>query len=364
MMKARNRFGLWGSRLCAIGLAGLGTVAGAQPAPSLTVVSWNLEWLADTTALRQSGYWARCKKAGFANVTVVPGLPPCKAVGTHGRDEVTYRQRKLDPLKARLTQLAAQGMDVLAVQEVGTPAALEAVLPEGWRVACFTETPQAQNIGYAVRAGSGQAWTCRSIDALSLPPPGQPLGRYRPGLEIATTLGGNPGTTVSILNLHLKASCASTDMSRRDHGFADDCATLQRQVPLLEAWIERQAEAGGAFVVLGDFNRDLEREWSSQLPARTGHSDPASKPIARRIRHLWPEVNDGVPEASRMALANVDRQEGAASGCHTRLDQAVVSQRLMALWAPTAAGDQRPPARLLAAPPVSDHCPLWLRLGP
>ncbi len=71
---------------------------------------------------------------------MVNRFPPCSSVGAFGRTAGLYEKNKLLPQRKRLVQLAEDGTDVLAVQEVANAAALRAVLPSGWRVECFLNT--------------------------------------------------------------------------------------------------------------------------------------------------------------------------------------------------------------------------------
>lgn len=346
--------------LIMLGLLAVGAAVRAQAPPRLQIVSWNMEWLADQATMKQSGFWSKCKAVQFSGETVVNGLPLCSAVAKYGRSAAAYETRKLAPLRARLAELADEGMDVLAVQEVGGAAALEAVLPAGWRVACFTQTTQAQNIGYAVREAPPLPlqWECRQLNELSLPASPNGTGRLRPGLELAVRVGGPAGPKVTLLNVHLKASCSTLDMSSLGHKNVQDCATLQRQVPVLESWIQRRADGDEPFMIVGDWNRNLEREIQHGRPARTDGSDPATPAVAGRIRHIWPEINDGAPAGSAMSLVQVDRKPAQASGCHLGLDQAVASQLLLGKLRPQTLVAGRLGATLLPTPSVSDHCPL------
>jgi len=348
--------------LAALALLILGSTAAAQSAPRLNVVSWNLEWLADLPTMDKHGFWVRCEAKHFSNDTVVKGLPPCSSVGAFGRTAILYETNKLLPLRKRLAQLAEDGMDLLAVQEVADAAALRAVLPSGWRVQCITDTRQAQNLGFAVRESAPIRLDCTDFDELSLPSSPQKAGRLRRGLELVAQVGDADGPKVTILNVHLKASCSSRDMSSKGHNGAEACATLQRQVPVLEAWIERKAEANEPFLVLGDWNRDVEGEIRHGRPARTDGSDPASPSVNKRIRYMWPELNDGAPAASSMRLVRIDRQPASVNGCHARLDQAASSQLLLSRLQEATLINGQLSGSLLPPLGASDHCPVRVDL--
>jgi endonuclease/exonuclease/phosphatase family metal-dependent hydrolase len=348
--------------LVALALLCLGPPAAAQAAPRLNIVSWNLEWLADLPTLEKHDFWARCKANQFSDETVLPGLPSCSSVGAYGRTAASYEAKKLAPLRQRLAQLAEDGMDVLAVQEVANATALRAVLPSGWSVECFTKTRQAQNLGYAVREAAAMRVDCAEFKELALPPSPNKPGSLRRGLELAVQQGGAQGPRVTLLNVHLKAFCARADLSRKGHKGSEACATLQRQVPVLEAWIERKADANEPFVVLGDWNRDLQEEIGHGRPARTDGSDPQSANGGKRIRYIWPEINDRKPVASEMRLVRIDRKPASDSGCHAHLDQAASSQLLLSKLEQTTLSDGEMLGRLLPSSGASDHCPLRIDL--
>jgi acid phosphatase len=326
---------------------------------TLRLVSWNLEWLADPRRLEDSGFWPRCAALGWPRRRLAEDLPPCDAYRREGlRSAAGYEHRKLAPLRRRLAELAAQHIDVLAVQETGGPAALQAVLPAGYRVACFTTRTDAQNLGYAVREAAKLEVACREIAASSQVTDG--VGA-RIGLEM--TLRAEDGAVppaLTLLNVHLKAGCPEGRLDRASNA---DCASFQRQVPALETWIEETAAGGMPFAILGDFNRNIEGEIAGGFPARSDGSDPAGPLNPATLRNLWPEINDIDPPQSAMQLVAVDRSAArAAPSCHERLDHMVVSETLKAGLAPRSLGLDRVSGALLASAGASDHCPLYAAL--
>jgi acid phosphatase len=332
-----------------------------HPVPSarLQVLSWNLSWLADPAVLEASGYWTQCFVPKPPTEPIRPDLPYCDAYTHDGiRSAADYRTRKLEPLRARLTEIAAQGLDVLAVQETQSPAALQAVLPSGYEVACFTTRPDAQNLGFAVRSGSGFQLQCQELRSLSLEDDPSLTHPVRRGLELTIDQGG--GHTLSLLNVHLKAKCVQGPLSDQKNA---NCLSLQRQVPLLEAWVEAQAARKQPFAIVGDWNRDLEAELS--YPARTDRSDPAG-PLSSPslVQNLWPEIDDATPPESDMDIARVDRTSAlVAPRCEKNLDQLVVSRLVEAQLTLDGLQVGRVPAALLPRPAtVSDHCPLRFEL--
>ena len=88
--------------LAALALLILGSTAAAQDAPRLTVVSWNLEWLAKLPSLYKHGFSAKYQAKQFSNDTVVNRFPPCSSVGAFGRTAELYEKNKLLPQRKRL----------------------------------------------------------------------------------------------------------------------------------------------------------------------------------------------------------------------------------------------------------------------
>src|SRR5689334_5468216 len=275
--------------------------AHAGPGTELRIASWNLEWLSDPAVLTSSGYWDRCRDLGWPNQKLRADLPFCDVYHLMGIDFAEdYAARKLVPVRQGLAALAARKVDLLAVEEVQRSSALAAVLPTGYRVVCFTQRPDAQNVGYAMRIASGLSPTCREIVALSLEHDPEIPRPVRRGLELDVHVNG---ATLSLLNVHLKSGCSR---GRMDAGSNDACLFLQHQARPLEDWVESRATAGAAFAVIGDWNRDLEEEWRGHYPARSDGSDPRGPIDPAKVRNLLPEINDGAPPASAMSLARVD----------------------------------------------------------
>ena len=64
------------------------------------------------------------------------------------------------------------------------------------------------------------------------------------------------GETLHLLSVHLKSGCTYKNVKYKN----DDspCSRLAAQVPRLEAWMDARAMVGEQFIVLGDFNRQLD----------------------------------------------------------------------------------------------------------
>jgi endonuclease/exonuclease/phosphatase family metal-dependent hydrolase len=274
--------------------AALAVAAVASGSETLRLATWNMEWLmtpgtfdALAASCIDSGRRARGDERSI----------PCNLV-----PKARWSEADLD----RLRNFAATlDMDVVALQEIDGVEAAEQIFPDhGF---CFTKRRHVQNVGFAIRRGI--PYRCnRDLRALGLPE-----NDVRWGADVTI----EPGTPreLRLLAVHLKAAC------NRDPLTADrpDCRTLQRQVPVLEDWIDRRARAGDAFAVLGDFNRRFDRE-------RKAPRDERGETVA-----LWPEIDDGDPEGADLSNPGIDHGAvGCANGHGPRMpiDFLILGRRL------------------------------------
>ena len=221
--------------------AGADPPGGAPPAPDewIRIASWNLNLLHWRTG---GALWR----------------------GAVAREEADYRTL------ARY----ARGLDadVVAFQEVNGPRAAARVFPSGDYSLYFSarHDPRYDDIynGFAVRKGRFERVEKRDHEALGL---GDAGARYqlRWGVDLTVRRGGR---TLRLLNVHLKSKCFTGSLAepRGRH-----CRKLARQIEPLEAWIDARWREGVPFVVLGDFNRAMDRY---------GRRD-----------HLWSALDDGDP---------------------------------------------------------------------
>lgn len=303
----------------------------AVQASELRVATWNLGW--HLSAAESTDWISRCG-APFAKDPATgtfrpaqsgtPGWklrwgrdanidwdisarPPCDVFKTGSFEtvavtEAAYRKRAIQ-IRSILQQSVKA--DVIAFQEVSGAAAIREVLPEGieYGVCTFSDF-KVQRLGFAWRKSLGDAVECEVEAPLSLPTVAE-KDRVRPGLSVALKVDGK---TIRLLSVHLKSSCVSpleggADQRGLLEGSNVACQFLQQQVVPLEAWIERKSADGGAFVVLGDFNRNLWHEVAAGGAVRTDGSDPKTAlATAARVRRLLAEVNDTVPATSKLEL--------------------------------------------------------------
>ena len=244
---------------------------GAKP---LRVGTWNLDWMMtpETFDALAGNCIGKEERAGGKDRSI-----PCDLI-PKGR----WSTKDL----ARLLDFAATAdLDVIALQETDGREVAKRLFPD--YVFCFTTRHNVQNVGFAIRRGIPHRCD-RDYRALGLD------DYLRRGADL--TLYPGTSRAIRLLAVHLKSACNSDPLGDP----REACRLLQRQVPLLEDWIDRRARADNAFAVIGDFNRrfDLERE--------------AARDAEGRIVAIWPELNDGDPPG--VVLTNPGVEHGAV-GC-------------------------------------------------
>lgn len=199
-------------------LLALSLLAAPASARELKVATWNLDWL----TLRPARDAA---------------LP--EDVTPKGPEDRALLRRYAKVLDA----------DIVAFQEVdGAEAAAEVFPPD--RYALFVTGDQVvQRVGFAVRRGLRVE---QNPDLVGLDVYPDARFRLRSGADITVDL---PGGRLRLLNVHLKTGCHEARLSTPSR----TCETLRRQVPPLQGWIAQRRAEGVPFVVLGDFNRRMDK---------------------------------------------------------------------------------------------------------
>jgi exonuclease III len=207
--------------------------------------------------------------------------------------------------------------------------------------------------------------------------------KIRPGLQLVAEV---EGTEVAFLNVHLKAGCRSEPLG--DESRVHACGDFRKQVPPLEAWIEKQVKAKRDFVVLGDWNRTLlesdltpqQRQkgtnYDTKHPARMNTKEGATSPLAPSIKvgSMLKEISDGDPAGASVIVAQseITAQRKTVEGeewdyvCHLGIDHFALSPSLANRFSnqqPVARGqDYGSKAYAIDKAKPSDHCPLTLEL--
>jgi endonuclease/exonuclease/phosphatase family metal-dependent hydrolase len=187
------------------------------------------------------------------------------------QDDAGCRPRSAADYAELRRHAAALGADIIALQEVEDRTAVARVFdPEVYDIVvsarpeddlgdCRGQPGQRrtpQRTGFAIHrarlATLGLQW--RSM------PPLKDLGiagrRWGTQIRIAPADGNGPA--VRLVSLHLKSGCGWGRLDRANVR-REQCHLLRRQRGILEAWIDEQAAAGEPFILLGDFNRQLDQ---------------------------------------------------------------------------------------------------------
>jgi endonuclease/exonuclease/phosphatase family metal-dependent hydrolase len=197
--------------------------SGSGRAPSLTIATWNLEWLV-SPATAHAGRLA-CRSGQRSTL-------PCDVTQEIARDSADF---------ARLAAYARKlDADIVAFQEVENAAVASKVF-RGYRI-CMTDDGGVQHVGFAVRPGVPHR--CGPVvDSLSVE------GRSRQAMSLQ--LAPPRSKPIELLVVHLKSGCS------RDPPDSDSaaCRLLGQQALRLGQWIAARSAEHADFIVLGDFNR-------------------------------------------------------------------------------------------------------------
>jgi endonuclease/exonuclease/phosphatase family metal-dependent hydrolase len=189
------------------------TVA-APRAAELKIATWNLNWLTS----RQAG---------------LPG-------------DVKIREPEdFDRLRGYALELNA---DIVAFQEVDNAETARRVFPPDVYSIHMSHDHVRQRVGLAMRRGLKYDVN-PDVTALAM----DPIARLRSGVDITINPPSGP---LRVLAVHLKQGCQYLAYGPSPH---ITCITLMSQFDIIAQWIAERSDEGVAFLVLGDFNRGLDK---------------------------------------------------------------------------------------------------------
>ncbi|WP_108814375.1 endonuclease/exonuclease/phosphatase family protein [Loktanella sp. Alg231-35] len=252
-----------------------------------------------------------------------------------------------------------QPADVIALQEIGTRAALERLFAPSEYITIMS--PRWENDDAA--PGDGDVYTAITVrrdSGVSV------IGgaAHASALEVLHT-DGRPtragtgailefeGQQFAFLSVHLKSSCNGTrNIHRSPPG---DCGTLWLQTPALRAWIEDMQSRGLPVIIAGDFNRRF-REMNFEGS------------LWETINGIDPTVENGVADPNFVALPQTtprlcSTRKGSSS---QPIDWFLVEQPLArtfvqgSYWERRWTEDDRSAAQ--GGRGLSDHCPISITL--
>ncbi|CZF85715.1 endonuclease/exonuclease/phosphatase family protein [Grimontia marina] len=192
---------------------------------SLSVATWNMEWLSD-------------------------------------KDDIIQSKRTPEDYLMMQTVSSVIDADLIAFQEVDSETSLAKVLnPDEYdyyfsdRSKYFKKSRRSQQFtGWAVKKG------IKVIDHQDYQPLSLPTflsrGDLRYGAYIEVVRENQP--SLHLLSIHLKSGCFETPVRRNN-----SCKKLDKQIEALGIWINARIELGQEFVIAGDFNHYMneKNEW-------------------------------------------------------------------------------------------------------
>jgi endonuclease/exonuclease/phosphatase family metal-dependent hydrolase len=183
------------------------------------IATWNLDWL----TLRHTGD---------------PALPS---------NVRTRQDADFDRLHAYADKLNA---DVVAFEEVdGVQAASRVFDPARYTLITIHEDV-VQQVGLAVRHG---ITVQQNADVAALDVEADAPHKLRDGLDATLLFPG--GATLRLLAVHLKTGCHQDVMRTSTR---PQCVLLEKQLVPMAQWVAVRSAEGGAFALLGDFNRVMD----------------------------------------------------------------------------------------------------------
>jgi endonuclease/exonuclease/phosphatase family metal-dependent hydrolase len=186
----------------------------APHAAELKIATWNLNWLTSRTA----------------------GLP----------SDVKLRQPEdFDRLRGYAEELNA---DLVAIEEVDNADTARRLFPAVAYSIHMSHDRVRQRVGIAVRRGLAYDVN-PDVTAIAL----DPVAHLRSGVDITLHSGA---ASLRVLAVHLKQGCQYLAFGRSPR---TTCVTLMSQFDVVSQWIAARRDAGVAFLVLGDFNRDFDK---------------------------------------------------------------------------------------------------------
>ena len=148
---------------------------------------------------------------------------------------------------ARLARYANDlDADVIALQEVDAGFVGKVFPLHQYSIEISHRDDARQRTGFAIRKGIRYR---RLPDYRAL----STKWGLRYGTVIELEAGGRK---IDLMSVHLKSGCHEGGLDRPETG---SCLDLESQAGPLESWIDRRLERGRAFVLLGDFNRRMDK---------------------------------------------------------------------------------------------------------
>ena len=197
-----------------------------------------------------------------------------------------------DYVKLKIFALSLNA-DVIALQEVENIEAVARVFPRhNWNIIlserAASKTYSCRNSGFESTQQRVAIVIRKDLNYKSLGS-FEELGLDREGLRYGVQIRiFGEKDSVDVMAIHLKSGCFVDDFSSSERS---SCKVLEKQVPVLDQWIENNVLNRQKFVLLGDFNHRLANEHN-------------------KMWNILSEMN-GAPLEIRNSMQNL-------TGCHPR----------------------------------------------
>jgi endonuclease/exonuclease/phosphatase family metal-dependent hydrolase len=286
----------------------------------------------------------------IANFWHVPGeyLRPARG----GGPGLIRLRSDLAAIRAVIGQL---GADVIGLQEMPSPQAVRALFPEEEWGLVFSgrladdiadapdklDRPETRDIYTAIvyRKHLGEVVAVERLRGLSLAETSDDGEvRYtREGTAAKLRIGKRE---VWVVSLHLKSGCAhpndlETHADPERPWVERACKMLAAQIPVLEQWVDEKIARGEHVILLGDFNRQLDRG-NDAVRADLDDKDPADLLLTPHRQTILCPAHRHEPQVS--------------------VDYVIISESLRE----HARLGNRAPTVPVISEKISDHCPVWL----
>jgi len=253
-------------------------------AGQIKLATWNMEWLNENNG-----------------------------AGNTPRSDIDYNKikdyaRKLDA-------------DIIAIEEVQNIAAANRIFPRDLYDVILTDHGKDIRVGFAIKKGinwkSNGQYSDLNIEGT------------REGMDISVSISDD--VAIRILAVHLKSGCFDKPLNSVD----TSCRILNRQIPVLEKWIDDRASEEQPFIVLGDFNRRLKEK-----------------------EEVWLDIDDGIPLHATLKNYTAGRFSNCWNGLYPEYIDHIVANDLAAKYIDPSSFNQLVYSAEDSQYKISDHCPI------
>ena len=239
--------------------------------------------------------------------------------------KVKRKDKDYDILKEYAKQLDA---DLVALQEVENARAAMRVFDNSEYSFYFTNDSGVQRTGFAykkhLKIKAHSDYTALNV------------GNVRSGADITLTVNGQD---IRILGVHLKSSCHEDPLNTNTTA----CRKLEKQMHILEDWIDERAKENIPFIVIGDFNRRMEKG-----------------------EEFWVEIDDSKPKNSDLTSFSIKHNLKSDCWCGKYpkyIDHIVFDALAVKYVKPGSFGQMRYNKGCKPKAVISDHCPVFITLN-